>query len=244
MEWTDTGVVLSARPHGEGHAVVDVFTRDHGRWAGLVFGGSGRKMSPIVQSGNRVKSQWRGRMDDSLGHYALELMSPIAAGLMSDRLSLAGLSAACALSAVSLPERQAHERIYAGLNILLENFDSIEIWPALMARWELGLLGDLGFGLSLDTCAATGDTQDLVYVSPKSASAVSREAGEPYKDKLLPLPPFMRGQTGAVPLSDAIDGLTTTGHFIETRILHLANAGLPEARIRVLDMLKAKLADA
>lgn len=241
MEWTDRAIVLSTRAHGEGHAVVDLFTPDHGRWSGLVFGGSGRTMSPVLQAGNRVKAQWRGRLEDSLGHFALELETPIAANLMGERLQLAGMSAACAMASACLPEREGHARIFAGLNILIENFEDLEIWPALMARWELGLLGDLGFGLNLDSCAATGATDGLIFVSPKSARAVSAQAGEPYRDKLLPLPAFLRGDRGPLPLSDAIDALYTTGYFIETRLLHLANRQLPDSRVRVLDLLRARL---
>ncbi|HBS34515.1 MAG TPA: DNA repair protein RecO, partial [Parvularcula sp.] len=221
---------LSARAHGESAAVADILTPHHGRWAGLVYGGQGRAKTPLLQPGNGVKATWKGRLDDSLGFFALELTEARAASLMQDRLSLAALTAACAVASATLPERQAHPRIYHTLRILFDHLDDIDIWPALMARWELGLLAELGFGLTLDKCAATGAREDLIYVSPKSACAVSAEAGDPYKDRMLPLPAFLRDPGANATLADAIEGLKTTGHFIETRILHLSNRETPEAR--------------
>ncbi len=241
MNFTDTGIILDARGHGETHAIADVFTESHGRWAGLVYGGQGRKMRPLLQPGNEVTLEWKGRGDDSLGHFALEMSHARAGEAMGERLSLAALSAACAIALATLPEREAHSRAYMAMSILLANLDDIDIWPALMARWELGLLAELGFGLTLDRCAATGARENLIYVSPRSACAVSAEAGEPYKDKMLALPPFLRGASSEATLKEAIDALATTGHFIETRILHISDKQLPEARLRVVELLTARL---
>ncbi len=241
MDFTDDGIILSARAHGETAAVTEIFTPHHGKWAGLVYGGQGRTQRPILQPGNSVRAIWKGRLDDSLGHYALELTHARAGELMQDRLSLAGLNAACAIAAATLPEREAHARAYHTMRILLDHLTDIDIWPALMARWELGLLAELGFGLTLDRCAATGARENLIYVSPKSASAVSAEAGEPYKDRMLPLPSFLCDSSAEASLSDALDALRTTGHFIETRILHSTNADMPEARRRVIELLQGRL---
>lgn len=241
MNFTDTGIILDARAHGETHAIADVFTEHHGRWAGLVYGGQGRQKRPLLQPGNEVTLEWKGRADDSLGHFTLEMAHARAGEAMGERLSLAALSAACATALATLPEREPHARAYAAMSVLLANLDHIELWPALMARWELGLLAELGFGLTLDRCAATGARENLIYVSPRSACAVSAEAGEPYKDKLLPLPLFLRGASSEATLSDAVDGLKTTGHFIETRILHVYDKPLPEARLRVVELLQAKI---
>ncbi len=238
MDFTDDGIVLSARAHGETAAVAEIFTPHHGKWAGLVYGGQGRTMRPILQPGNGVKAIWKGRLDESLGFFTLELTQARAGALMQDRLSLAGLTAACAVAAATLPEREAHGRAWHTMRILLDHLGDIEIWPALMARWELGLLAELGFGLTLDRCAATGASENLVYVSPKSASAVSAEAGEPYKDRMLPLPAFLRDSAAEASLADALDGLKTTAHFIETRVLHAANQDLPESRRRVAELLR------
>lgn len=238
MEFTDDGIILSARAHGETAAVAEIFTPHHGKWAGLVHGGQGRTQRPVLQPGNGVRATWKGRLDDSLGHYALELTHARAGELMQDRLSLAGLTAACAVAAATLPEREAHGRAYQTMRILLDHLGDIDVWPALMARWELGLLAELGFGLTLDRCVATGARDNLIYVSPKSASAVSAEAGEPYKDRMLPLPAFLVDASAPAALADALDGLKTTGHFIETRLLHSTHADMPEARRRVVDLLR------
>lgn len=236
MSFEDEGVILSARPYGENHALADIFTAAHGRWTSLVHGGQGRRMGPILQPGNGVKVEWRGR-GESVGYFSLELVEARAAGLLGDRLALAGLNAALSVAAACLPEREPHPRAWRALTILLGALDAADVWPALMARWELGLLAELGFGLTLDRCAATGRKDDLVYVSPRSACAVSAEAGAPYKDKLLPLPDFLRGGSTTATRAEAVDALKTTGYFIETRILHLANRPLPDARVRIAEIL-------
>lgn len=238
MSLVDTGILLDSRAHGETHAVAHIFTENHGVRAGLVYGGQGRRMRPLLQPGNEVKADWQGR-EDNLGHFSLEMINARAAEAMHDRMSLAALAAACATARAILPEREAHERSYRGMSVLLENIGDVDIWPALMARWELGLLAELGFGLTLDRCAANGSAENLVYVSPQSACAVSEEAGAPYKDKLLPLPAFFVAPEKTPTRKDALDGLETTGYFIETRILHLSDKRLPEARQRIVEMLSA-----
>jgi DNA repair protein RecO (recombination protein O) len=237
MNYTDQGIILDARSHGETAAVVDIFMQGKGRWTGLVYGGQGRRMRPILQPGNEVKADWKGRSEDSLGHFSLELTRARAGEAMQDRLSLAGLTAACSLALATLPEREAHAPSYEAMAVLLDNLDEIDVWPALMARWELGLLAELGFGLTLDRCAATGVRDNLIYMSPRSACAVCEAAGEPYKDKMLPLPAFLRGDSVEASLEEALAALQTTGHFIETRILHLTNKQLPEARRRVVEVI-------
>ncbi len=244
MDFVDDGIILSARAHGETAAVAEILTPHHGKWAGLVYGGQGRTQRPILQQGNGVKAHWKGRLDESLGFFTLELTQARAGELMQDRLSLAGLTAACALAVATLPEREAHARAYHTMRILLDHLGDIDIWPALMARWELGLLAELGFGLTLDRCAATGATENLIYVSPKSACAVSAEAGGPYREKMLPLPAFLREAGAEATLADALDGLRTTGHFIETRILHSTHSDMPEARRRVVELLRERAAGA
>ena len=241
MDFTDDGIILSARAHGETAAVAEILTPHHGKWAGLVYGGQGRAKTPVLQPGNGVRAAWKGRLDDSLGFFTLELTQARAGALMQDRLSLAGLTAACAVAAATLPEREPHGRAYHTMRILFDHLGDIDIWPALMARWELGLLADVGFGLSLDQCAATGSRENLIYVSPKSANAVSAEAGEPYKDRLLPLPAFLRDASAEATRADALAGLTTTGHFLDTRVLHAHNRELPEARRRVVELLREHL---
>ncbi|MEZ5984105.1 MAG: DNA repair protein RecO [Parvularculaceae bacterium] len=136
MDFIDEGIILSARAHGENHAVADLFTAAHGRWAGLVHGGQGRRMRPILQAGNEVRAEWKGRLNESLGHFTLELPDAHAGELMQDRLSLAALTAACAIASACLPERETHPAAFTAMRILIANLDQPEIWPALMARWS------------------------------------------------------------------------------------------------------------
>lgn len=240
MDFIDEAVILSARAHGENHAIADLFTAAHGRWTGLVHGGQGRRMRPLLQPGNLVRAEWKGRLAESLGHFTLELQRAYAGELMQDRMSLTGLTAICAVASACLPEREPHIRAFEAMRVVIANLGELEVWPALMARWELGLLAELGFGLTLDRCAATGVREDLIYVSPRSACAVSAQAGEPYKDKLLPLPAFLRGVENSATHDDAIAALTTTGYFIETRILNPSDRTLPGARLRLLELVKEK----
>ena len=236
MSFVDQAIVLGARAHGETHAIADLFTEAHGRWPGLVHGGQGRRTQPLLQPGNEVRAEWKGR-GDGLGFYALELTAANAAALMHEALALAALVATTSLARECLPEREAHAGVFRAMKILIRHLDRIDIWPPLMARFELGLLAELGFGLTLDRCAATGARDELIYVSPRSASAVSRTAGAPYKDRLLPLPAFLRDPAAEASLEDAIAALTTTGYFLETSILHLADKPLPEPRLKLLELL-------
>lgn len=240
MEWSDEGVILSVRPHGETGAVAEVLTRAHGRHLGLVHGGRSRKLRPVLQTGNHVDLTWKARLADNLGHYALELLTPNAARVMDHPLALTALSAMAELARL-LPERDPHPNLYEVTQFVLGFLDEPQVWPALYARWELALLEELGFGLDLTTCAATGAANDLIYVSPKSGRAVSAAAGEPYKDRLLALPPFLRaGAGGAVTPADIAAGLALTGHFLEVRVMQPRDASLPEVRARLASALRTR----
>ena len=234
MEWSDEGVILSVRPHGETGAVLELFTRAHGRHLGLVHGGRSRKLRPILQTGNHIDATWKARLADNLGHFAIELRRGFAAGVMDDAAALAALTSLAALSRL-LPERDPHPNLYEVTLFVLGFLDERSVWPALLVRWELALLEELGFGLDLASCAATGQTTELIYVSPKSGRAVSAAAGEPYKARLLPLPAFLRrGPAGDVTLEDVRAGFAITGHFLEARVLRPRDLAMPQARMRLL----------
>ena len=236
MEWTGEGVVLTVRAHGEGAAVVDLFTAGHGRHAGVVRGGTGRKLAPVLMPGNTVQAVWRARLSDHLGHFTVEPVRPRAAALMGDRLGLAGLTAVCALLARALPEREPHPALHGATLTLLDALGSLPDWPVLYLRWELGLLAELGFGLDLSRCAVTGATAGLAWVSPRTGRAVTAEAARGWEDRLLPLPGLLAG--GPPDPAGLADGLRLTGHFL-TRAL-CADPGarpLPEARARLVDLI-------
>ena len=197
MEWTDEGIVLGVRRHGESSAIVELLTREHGRHLGLVRGGAGKRMRPLLQPGNSVTTVWRARLDEHLGYYAIEGTRLRAATLLASAHATYGVTHLASLARL-LPERDPHEDIYEMLDRTLDDFDDAGGAAAHLIRFELAMLAELGFGLDLENCAATGATTDLIYVSPKSGGAVSRAAGEPYRDRLLRLPAFLReGEGGA-----------------------------------------------
>ncbi len=240
MEWTDTGVVVAVRPFGETGAVVELMTETQGRHAGLVHGGASRRMRPLLQPGNRLRARWKARIADQLGSLSVEADELRAGRLMDDAAALDGVRAACALASIALPEREPHAAVYYGLEALLAGMESTDLWPALLVRWEAGLLADLGYGLDLTRCAVTGEPDDLTHVSPKSGRSVSREAAAPYLDKVLKLPPFLLGTQTGVAAGDVRDGFTLTGWFIERRILWPADRKLPEARTRLIERLETQ----
>jgi DNA repair protein RecO (recombination protein O) len=236
MDWQSDAIILSVRKHGETSAIVDLFSEEKGRHAGLVRGGISRKMRPLLQPGNSVRVEWRARLDNHLGSFSVEPLKLRVAELMEDRLALAGLNAACAVAREVLPERQPSPQLYAAFDVLMNNLSVPEVWPAIFIRWELGLLSALGYGLDLKACAATGGNDQLIYVSPRSGRAVSASAGEPYKDKLYPLPGFLLGEPQATP-EDIGNGLALTGYFLESRIMWEVNRPLPDARERMVSAL-------
>jgi DNA repair protein RecO (recombination protein O) len=234
MQWTDEGIVLSVRTHGETAAVVELFTRAHGRHLGLVHGGRSRKLRPVLQTGNHVDATWKARLSDQLGHVTLELRHGYAAEAMENVAALSALTTLATLTRL-LPERDPHPNLYEITLFVLGFLGDVTVWPALLVRWELALLEELGFGLDLSECAATGANDQLIYVSPKSGRAVSASAGEPYRDRMLALPQFLtKSRTGVVTAQDLADGFALTGHFLETRVLGPHGEALPEARGRIL----------
>ncbi len=241
MEWTDEAIVLGAKRHGDSHAVLSVLSREHGRHLGLVRGT--RRLAGALQPGNDVRVTWRGRLSDHLGTYTVEPAGDRAGAAMENALTLAALSSACAVASGSLPERETHTPVYESFRILLDALGESDVWPALYVRWELGLLQDLGFGLDLSRCAATGQRDDLAYVSPRTGRAVNAEAAAPYAERLFPLPAFLLGrQAGEVTRKEVLAGLNLSGWFLEQRIFAPQNKPLPPARVRLVELLAAEAA--
>lgn len=238
MQWSDEALILAVRPHGETAAVVELLTARNGRHAGLVHGGRSRRLRPVLQIGNHVDATWKARLPEQLGHLSLELRKGFAAEAMSDARALAGLSAITTMARL-LPEREPHPSLYEVAMFVLSFLDDPSVWPALYARWELALLDELGFGLDLGQCASTGTREHLVYVSPRTGRAVSAEAGAPYRDRLLPLPAFMRDGNSGGPVTGEVlrDAFRLTGHFIETRVLAAAGQPMPEVRGRMIELV-------
>ena len=241
MEWRAEGIVLSVRRHGEHAAIVDLLTADHGRHLGVVRGGASRKMAPLLQPGAQIDATWRARLDGHMGSYTVDLIRGRAATAMEDRLTLAGLSAVCALLSFALPERHAYPALYARSLALLDGLGA-DRWPEAYLGWEQALLEETGFGLDLSACAVTGATQGLAYVSPRSGRAVSAAGAGSWADRLLILPGVMRGVPGNDP-REVVQGLAVTGHFLSTHLAgSLGNKPLPQARQRLVDLIAARAA--
>lgn len=231
MEWTDDGIVLGVRRHGESSAIVELLTREHGRHLGLVRGGASSRLRPMLQPGNEVTAVWRARLDEHLGMYVLEAVRLRAATLLSVSHAAYGITHLASLVRL-LPERDPHPEIFAAVGHILDDFDDATRAGAQLVRFELATLAVLGFGLDLSTCAATGATRELIYVSPKSGGAVSRQAGEPWRDKLLRLPPFLRDddEGGACSAEDLRDGFALTGRFLFRHVLEPRGLAHSDAR--------------
>ena len=240
-EWQADAIIISVRPHGEGNAVVSLLTADYGRHAGLVRGGASKKMRGTVQPGNRVQASWRARLSEQLGQMQLELTQAVAARFLDSPMRLAGVASVCALLEGALPEREPNERLYAGTDALLSVIsmdDDDEGWLEGYIRWELGLLHAAGYQLDLERCAASGETTNLAYVSPKSGGAVSRHHAGQFANRLLALPGFLGGV--ACPSHDWVAGLDLTGHFLAKRVFAAHNADIPAARRRLADIVETR----
>ncbi len=231
-QWQDQSIILAVRAHGESGAVVSVLTSDYGRQAGYVRGAFSSKNRGTLEVGNIVDARWQARSSDSLGSLTLELSRSTAARVMQDALKLAALQSACAICDQALPEKEGHEGLFNGFIALLQILDG-EVWEAGYVMWEIALLKELGFSLDLSKCAGGGDDQALAYVSPKTGRAVSYSAGEPYKDKLLPLPGFLKPNGGPPDMEDIVTGLQLTQFFLEHWVFAHHSRGLPEARRRL-----------
>jgi len=236
MQWTDDGIVLGVKRHGESSVILELMTLERGRHLGLVRGGAGRRLAGVLQPGNSLRATWRARLDDHLGNYAVEGLNLRAAGFLGAAHAVHGVTHLAALCRL-LAEREPHARIHAALETILDALEDPAAVAPMVARFELALLAELGFGLDLSSCAATGETTDLVYVSPRSGRAVSRAAGEAYRDKLMRLPEFLRIDAEAAAAADLVDAFALTGFFLERHAFAPRGLALPEARARFVAAL-------
>ncbi|MEX0300465.1 MAG: DNA repair protein RecO [Kordiimonas sp.] len=242
MEWQDEAIVLSATRLGESDAVLEVMTKTHGRSRGFIKGGLGRRNKANLQAGNTLQVNWRARLETNLGRFTVELLHSPLGQMMGDGARLSALAAVTSVVASTMPENHDHIEVYDGLSALVKLLENdsgtAAVWACALARLELGILSELGYGLDLTECAATGQKDDLVYVSPKSAKAVCSAAGLPYKSRLLTLPSFLlTGHQGLPEATDAIDALKLTGYFLERNVWMVHGKGQPAARERLFSSL-------
>jgi len=240
--WTDIGYVLSVRPHGEGGAVVALLTEHNGRHAGYVHGAGSSKKRAMLEPGIKVGIDWKARVSDQLGTVVLEQEGGLPTGILEDPLKLSALLSACALCDATLPEREGHPGLYHGFKTLIDMMET-EVWEAAYIYWEIALLKELGFGLDLTKCAGGGDAGTLAYVSPKTGRAVSYAAAEPYRDKLLELPAFLKPNGGPYDPAEIAKGLKMTSYFLEHWVFVHHSKGMPEARLRFESRYAKTVAD-
>ena len=236
MQWTDEGIVLGAKRHGETSVILELMTREHGRHLGLVRGGAGTRLRGVLQPGNALAATWRARLDEHLGHYSVEALNLRAASYLSAAHAVHGVTHLAALCRL-LAEREPHAAIYAALDAILDRLDDARIAAPMIARFELNFLAELGFGLDLSSCAATGATDDLIYVSPRSGRAVSRAGGEAYRDRLMRLPAFLHGEGEPETARDLADAFALTGFFLDRHAFAPRGLAVPEARARFVAAL-------
>ena len=238
MNWSGEGVIISVRKYGENSVIIDAFTPDHGRHAGVVRGGASRKMAATLQPGSQVQLEWRARLEEHLGSYRVEQLES-RSDVFGDRLRLAALSSICAMVSFAFPERMPLQSLYDSTTSLMDTLNLGGDWKPLYALWELQVLKEMGFGLDLSTCAVTGGMQDLTFVSPRSGRAVSRGAAGEWAERLLPLPSFLRNGFDVASEADVLDGLQTTGYFLSTWLADsLGERELPDARMRLITRMK------
>ncbi len=249
-DWADEGIILSARSYGENDVIINVLTPSQGRYAGLVRGGQSRKSRGLLQLGNKLDLNWRGRNAESLGAFTVDMITPYGSMFFDDSLRLCGLSAACALMEACVPEREPVFPIYraaAALIALIADMDLGDAWLGGYVRWELGMLEAAGYGLEFDRCGVTGADSNLEFVSPRTGVAVTRAAAGTHISRLLPLPQFLGGDTKDSDKSieqDLLDGLSLTGHFLSRRIFDLHNKPLPPPRVRLMALAESALGQA
>ncbi|MBO0905734.1 DNA repair protein RecO [Jiella sonneratiae] len=236
MEWREEAIVLGVRRHGETSVIAEVMTRGRGRHLGIVRGGRSRRQQPVLQPGNSVEASWRARLDEHMGTFLIEPVTLRAASLIESAAALNAIQLAAAHLRL-LPERDPHPRLYDGLSVIVEHLDAPHKAAALMLRFEIALLEELGFGLDLARCAATGQRHDLVYVSPRTGRAVSREAGAPWHDRLLPLPQFLAEEGSAEDAGALAQAFQLTGYFLARNVFTPRGIKEPDARHGLLAAL-------
>jgi len=229
MQWTDDGIVLGVKRHGETSVILELMTFEHGRHLGLVRGGAGKRLRGVLQPGNSLRATWGARLDEHLGLYTVEGTNARAARFLSAAHAVHGVTHLAALCRL-LAERESHAGIYGELARILDQLDDPRVVAPLIARFELDFLAELGFGLDLSSCAATGTTADLIYVSPRSGRAVSRTAGEAYREKLLSLPAFLHDEAEPASAAALADAFALTGFFLDRHAFAPRGLALPEAR--------------
>ena len=242
-QWSDQAILLSHRPHGETGAVLSVLTEQHGRHHGYIYGAHSSKRKAFLNTGTMLNLNWSAKTHDSLGQFEIDDGESIAFDFIDDPLRLAALLSVCDLIEYSLPEREIYAGLFWGTKALFEQMIHDHIWGAALVMWEISFMRELGFALDFSRCAGGGSADDLIYMSPKSGCTVSREKGDLYKDKLLPLPRFLIDRTEEITLGEVLKGIQMTGYFLEHWVFAQHTKGIPESRLRFARLLAQSVSE-
>jgi DNA repair protein RecO (recombination protein O) len=242
MQWRDEALILAGRKFGESGLILDVLTATKGRRSGLIYGGASRKKRAQFEPGNTIDLAWTGRLEEQLGRFEVaEVSSSRAARHLDNANALAAITTVTTILRGAVDEGDAAgSALYGPTTLILDSLESWHVWPALYAKWELGLLSALGFGLDLDRCALSGANDGLTHVSPKTGRAVKGSEAEDYVDRLFPLPGFLIDSTAPSRNEDVGNALALTGYFLERRLFGAVNKGLPDSRARLISKILAK----
>ena len=236
MNFEDEGIVLSARPHGESGVVLEMMTRSHGRHLGMVRGGRSRTKQPLIQIGNSLHLNWNARLEEHLGTFTIEPIQLRTDRFLSNRAALCGLNYLSTLIRL-LPERDPHEPLYLSLEVIIDALHDIHIAAPLLVRFELLMLQELGFGLDLSSCALSGKTYDLAFVSPKTGRAVASFAAGEWASRLLPLPAFCAGPAALPSTQCLTEGFALTHYFMNKNIYEPRGLLPPDSRAQYISLL-------
>lgn len=239
MQWRDEALILGARRFGESNLILDVLTASKGRRSGLIYGGASRKKRGQYEAGNTVQVAWTGRLEEQLGRFEVaEISASRAARHLDSADALTAISTVSAILRNAVNEGdEAGSALFEPSTLLLDALENWPVWPALYARWELGVLSALGFGLDLEECALSGANDGLTHVSPNTGRAVRGSEADEYLNRLLPLPAFLLDGTALTRPGDIRDALSLTGHFLERRLFAAVNRGVPSTRERLVERL-------
>lgn len=248
-EWNDQGIVLSAKKYGEKGLVINILTKNHGRYLGWLNNYKNKNVLADVQPGNLINVSWKSRLIEQMGKFKIELISSVSGKIFDEKLKLQALNSLCSLLDKFLPEREIYSEIFyatnAFINLLtLQDERKNDHWIEGYVKWEIGVLSSIGFSLDLKRCAVTGVNTNLLYVSPKTGKAVSKDAAGIHAPKLLLLPFFLGGEKviGSNFYKEILAGLIITSYFFKNKLLLSINTkkpiNLPGPRVRFVELIE------